>query len=431
MKIKNLSSRAAMTIAIASLMASTAFCRTASFAEFDARARMGERLNVVYFGASLMYSANATDPATTGFRGLMSDYLQQRYPKAHFKFHDAAIGGTPSKLGLFRLQRDVLSHDPDLVFLDFVCNDGGDNVNPDNTCAYEQILRTLIEKGVAVEQVFFTFKWWMDSNPYEKSVPRQLLYKNLAKFYNTPFSDTQALLKAKLAAKETTMEELWPIDGGHPADAGYRFFFAAAQEAFDRAVADQMVSSVPREPLYGSVGDVCVIDLAALPEIVDGQTSGWSKARTFRTSMWYDGLSSRWLGEWTARANAGARSIELPGLKGNYLAFFGEADGKTALPLKISVDGGEEKTIGFSHGCDGRLFVFRDYFLGNWQRGEGEAHTLRIGPGNDGGKPNGELRVKAVFSGTFKPTPIALKLFKDFGRRDFRLDDIDHARGRP
>lgn len=227
------------------------------------------------------------------------------------------------------------------------------------------------------------------------------------------------------------MDELWPIDGGHPADAGYRLFFAAAQEAFDRAVADQMVSSVPREPLYGSVGDVRVIDLAALPEIVDGQTSGWSKARTFRTSMWYDGLSSRWLGEWTARANAGARSIELSGVKGNCLAFFGEADGKTALPLKISVDGGEEKTIGFSHGCDGRLFVFRDYFLGNWQRGEGEAHTLKIGPGNDGGKPNGELRVKAVFSGTFKPTPIALKLFKDFGRRDFRLDDIDHARGRP
>ena len=80
--------------------------RTASFAEFDARARSGERLNVVYFGASLMYSANATDPSTTGFRGLMSDYLEQRYPKARFKFHDAAIGGTPSKLGTKRVRAE-------------------------------------------------------------------------------------------------------------------------------------------------------------------------------------------------------------------------------------------------------------------------------------------------------------------------------------
>lgn len=73
----------------------------ASFAEFDARARAGENLTVAYFGCSLMWSANASEPNETGFRGVMSRYLEKRYPKAHFCFVDAAVGGTGAMLGVF------------------------------------------------------------------------------------------------------------------------------------------------------------------------------------------------------------------------------------------------------------------------------------------------------------------------------------------
>ena len=38
------------------------FGKTASFADFDARATAGERLTVVYFGGSLTWSANASEP---------------------------------------------------------------------------------------------------------------------------------------------------------------------------------------------------------------------------------------------------------------------------------------------------------------------------------------------------------------------------------
>ena len=78
----------------------------ASFAKFDARARAGESLTVAYFGCSLMWSANASEPNETGFRGLMSRYLEQRYPKAHFRFVDASVGGTGAMLGVFRLGAD-------------------------------------------------------------------------------------------------------------------------------------------------------------------------------------------------------------------------------------------------------------------------------------------------------------------------------------
>ena len=59
----------------------------------------------------------------TSYRAIVSQNLRDRYTNAHFTFVDAAIGGTGSQLAAFRLQRDVLDYEPDLVFLDFALND--------------------------------------------------------------------------------------------------------------------------------------------------------------------------------------------------------------------------------------------------------------------------------------------------------------------
>ena len=101
-----------------------------SFAEFDARAKAGERLNVVFFGASLTWGANASDPVETSYRAVMRDRFEKEYPAAHFRFRDSAIGGTGSQLGVFRLDRDVLARKPDLLFLDFSANDDITSTRP-------------------------------------------------------------------------------------------------------------------------------------------------------------------------------------------------------------------------------------------------------------------------------------------------------------
>ena len=100
------------------------------FAEFDRRAREGDTLRVAFFGASLTWGANATDQALTSYRAQVKEMLEVRYPKARFQCYDAAIGGTGSPLGVFRLERDVLARKPDLVFLDFSANDDNWNGNP-------------------------------------------------------------------------------------------------------------------------------------------------------------------------------------------------------------------------------------------------------------------------------------------------------------
>src|SRR6185369_8349535 len=47
------------------------------------------------------------------------------WPNAKFAEINAAIGGTGSDLGVFRLGQDVLDKKPDLLFVEFAVNDGG------------------------------------------------------------------------------------------------------------------------------------------------------------------------------------------------------------------------------------------------------------------------------------------------------------------
>jgi len=77
-----------------------------SFANFDQRAKAGANLTVVFFGASLTWGANATDPRRRHTALILQTNWKSAYPKAHFTFWDSAIGGTGSQLGVFRLDRD-------------------------------------------------------------------------------------------------------------------------------------------------------------------------------------------------------------------------------------------------------------------------------------------------------------------------------------
>ena len=62
-----------------------------------------------------------------GYRPMMMEWLQGKFPQTEFEFINAGISSTCSTTGAFRLERDVLSKGPiDLFFLDFAVNDDQD-----------------------------------------------------------------------------------------------------------------------------------------------------------------------------------------------------------------------------------------------------------------------------------------------------------------
>jgi hypothetical protein len=77
--------------------------------------RAGEEIVVAYLGGSIT--------AMNGWRNMTTDWLRETYPNAKFKEIHAAIGGTGSGLGVFRVEWDALRHNPDLLFIEFATND--------------------------------------------------------------------------------------------------------------------------------------------------------------------------------------------------------------------------------------------------------------------------------------------------------------------
>ena len=62
-----------------------------------------------------------------GYRPMLMEFLENRFPETEFSFINAGISSTCSTTGAFRLQRDVLSKGPiDLFFLEFAVNDDQD-----------------------------------------------------------------------------------------------------------------------------------------------------------------------------------------------------------------------------------------------------------------------------------------------------------------
>lgn len=308
----------------------------ASFPAFRAKAKAGKSLSVVFFGGSLTWGANATDPQRSSYRGRMMTWLQETYPTAAFRFHDAAIGGTGSDLAIFRLDRDVFAYDPDLVFLDFTANDGLDRSDTETLACYESLLRRMIGRGIPVVQVLFGFKWQFGKSYNLEKVLRRRDHLRLAQAYGTGVGDLYPYLQAKILDGVADREELWPFDGGHPGDRGYRYFFEAVRDGLLDAIREERVCRIPADPVFSDA----FMHVKRLRLVETKLPRGWSRQKTYRTSLWFDGLSSRWMGD-VAMCDAKDASIIEPlriEFEGTLLGIFGEADEK-GLPLRIAVDG--------------------------------------------------------------------------------------------
>lgn len=103
-------------------------------------ATAGAELRIAYLGGSIT--------AQPGWRPKSLAFFRQMFPAATFTEINAAIGGTGSDLGVFRLQGDVLDHRPDLLLVEFAVNDGG--------ASPEQIFRCM--EGIVRQ----TWRAWPD-----------------------------------------------------------------------------------------------------------------------------------------------------------------------------------------------------------------------------------------------------------------------------
>jgi lysophospholipase L1-like esterase len=385
------------------------------FADFDRKAKAGERLNVVFFGSSLTWGANASDPQLTSYRALMCDRLEKAYPKANFKFWDAAMGGTNSQLGVFRLDRDVLSRKPDLVFLDFSAGDDLATDTPDTLAAYETLVRRLIAEGKApVVQAILPFEW--NATAKLDTLKRRQAHLAIAKHYNTAVGDAVLLCQERLQAGKVKVAELWPFDRVHPGDVGYELFADAVWKGFEDAVERSLTCAAPEKMLHANTYMASArVPLSKLPQLPEG----WARGKPLRNSAYFDMLMSRWLDDVVVAAN---RKLVADGMgkpvpvpqnvgrlavqfRGSMVMLLGESTEKSCK-YRVYLDG---KLIERDNGKQGKLTEFDGSWLATLLRGNthlvqviaegldpGANHTLEIEPVFSSKMVDQELRLESV-----------------------------------
>lgn len=402
--VNKMTAWARLTLAACLIVASVAgYAKESSFEDFDRRAKAGERLSVVFFGASLTWGANASDPQLYSYRAQVAKRLEAKYPAAHFHFWDGAIGGTGSQLAVFRFDRDVLAHQPDLVFLDFSANDGINDADTETLASYEALVRRVITDAHApLVQVIFPFMWDVQSGDLSRMKRREAHLK-IAAAYGAGAGDAIALAIDRIKAGETTLKKIWPADGVHPCDEGYILFADAAWQAFEQALKDRKICAAPEKMLFGDTymhsARVKISSLGKLPE-------GWKIGRPNLVSAFFDMLMSRWLDDETivtVPKTPGSAPARLKvKFNGSMVLFFGEST-PTSCKYRVYIDGKQvehednKKTLpefdagGLGKRCSGNVHHTQRIAQGLDPSIE---HTLEIEPLP--GTENQEMRLESI-----------------------------------
>lgn len=398
-------------LAMASVAVGVQSASAASVASFCERAEKGERLTVAFLGGSLSWGANASDPNRTSWRTLIGRRLEERYPDAHFKFVDAAIGGTSSGLGVFRLERDVIAYRPDIVFVEWLVNDGERKADDNSSCSYEGIIRHLLERlsGCVPVQVMLPQRATIEEPDASKLV-RWDEQKRTGAAYGLVCADVLGEMRRRHAAGAADLDRMWPAwpallgDTTHPHDFGYSVY---ADIIWDQVFAKPSAKSpsLPEEwlfaPKYRHVVRENVAKWKDLPK-------GWHRDVCYVRAGTFDFLCSRWQDGLAVAANCvfnqKTKKREFaPGavveplratFRGEVLLLYGES-AEWSPKCEVFVDGkrvAERDTAAF-----GRMFAPTAYLV--WQVGAGfdadAEHALEIRPVFADGEPQ-EFRLGSI-----------------------------------
>jgi lysophospholipase L1-like esterase len=179
-------------------------------------------INLVFHGHSVPAGYFKTPVVNTlgAYPYLVLKALKEQYPNAVINVIVTAIGGENSVNGVKRFDSDVLTHKPDVLFIDYALNDRTSGLEIPRIA-----MTTMIEKALAkgIKIILLTptphqkFNYLDPKNGYEPFKDQVI---DLAKKYNLGLVDSYGLFKEKLAAGHDVTEYMSQVN--HPNEAGHQ-----------------------------------------------------------------------------------------------------------------------------------------------------------------------------------------------------------------
>lgn len=169
-----------------------------------------------------------------GWRNMIEQQLQQRFPYTQFEWVEAGIGSTGTTPGAFRLQHDILSKGKvDLLFVEAAVNDDTNGFSAlEQVRGMEGEVRHALESNPEMDIVMLHFIY----DPFIPMIARRqmpdviLNHERVANHYLIPSINLCQEIGERMQDGEFTWDD---FGGTHPKPFGHKFYAAAIGHLFD------------------------------------------------------------------------------------------------------------------------------------------------------------------------------------------------------
>jgi acyl-CoA thioesterase-1 len=179
-------------------------------------------INLVFHGHSVPAGYFKTPVVNTlkSYPYQVLEQLKGLYPLAVINVINTAIGGENSINGEKRFKKDVLNHNPDVIFIDYALNDRGVGLEKSKQ-AWEKMIKAALKKNIKV--ILLTPSPDMgvdilDSNTVLNQHAEQI--KLLSNTFNVGLIDSYALFNEKATSGDPVINYMSQIN--HPNEKGHR-----------------------------------------------------------------------------------------------------------------------------------------------------------------------------------------------------------------
>ncbi len=209
------------------------------------RALDGEEITIGFLGGSITQGCNPSLPENAYVERVYK-WFKERFPRTNINRINVGVGATGSLIGVHRVERDLLIHKPDIVFVEFAAND----VPPKEktSLSYESLIRRILTtlEDIAVIEIFMTLEDGTSAEEEQAAI---------AKYYGIPTVSYRREIFKEINKGTYTWEDI-ETDEVHPNDRGHgivaQLVISLLEEALNKPVSAESNGDILQEPLYGA-----------------------------------------------------------------------------------------------------------------------------------------------------------------------------------
>ena len=219
-----------------------------------------KELKVLFFGGSLTQGHGASDREKFSWRAKACDWFTRNFPDVNFKFINRAVGESGTFLGTYRLQLDVISPEPDLIFLEYAINDKYFQSTYEETASRcETIIREIRSALPNTEIIVLITSdvGCFGLNKAGKLHTQGQAHEDIAAAYNISTLHIGRLIAKESGFSTDVFRSDYAIDIVHPNDAGYEIYYKCVEEYLENSLKNTDFSKVEEkdEPMIPQVCD--------------------------------------------------------------------------------------------------------------------------------------------------------------------------------